>query len=61
MLAVFVQVWPRKINISIFSISSAAGVDMLKQTANVERHWAQAQSKELFLDVLVRKAISKDC
>lgn len=60
MLAVYVQVWPRKINISIFSISTAAGVDMLKQTARVERHWAQAQSKQLFLDV-VRKAISKDC
>ena len=61
MLAVYVQVWPRKINISIFSISTAAGVDMLKQTARVERHWAQAQSKQLFLDVVVRKAISKDC
>ena len=40
---------------------AGCAVNMLKETANAEKQWVQAQGTGLSLDDLVRKAISRDC
>jgi hypothetical protein len=46
--------------VTMFAPAGCA-VNMLKETANAEKQWVQAQGTGLSLDDLVRKAISRDC